>query len=408
LQKYSPAKKNSIRTAKLKRLESVDEAFSVKFAFHPALRSREAERRYVRSLTKIILLCSCTKDVVNAPSAQLFFVEVLSTNVLLPVIEMLSMPDRIYEIIIRLTYDDSDAILDESALRELIDLEVKRMQLIKSPTASSDCVERRTCATIPDTVERGTAAVQVETGSKGQSEDGEGTHTNILSQPACDPLTKLPSSEATDSSQIAAKADGVSGGATGEATERSIVTAKSLNSDSDTLKGKDKLLILKSDKNMESGDGGPRNINRASWDGSSISTSITAKPESPANTAPTTKSSSSSSAPSSSSVPKPVKNKSSSPTPLPDSETKSSSGFSLHTMSEVMERFKNKSRSVSPDMKQSSQDSEKSVESQCDGETQRSSVSERNSSKGGNTYGDIVSTGLPSVNVKPKLQVSLV
>ena len=122
---------HSVKT-KLKRLESVDEAFQSKFKFHPALKSTDAERQYLRSVTKIILLCSCSHDVVSAHSVQLFLIEILTMNVLLPVVEMLSSPDRLYEIFIRLTYDDNNVMLNENTIKELIGAEVKRMQLKKA------------------------------------------------------------------------------------------------------------------------------------------------------------------------------------------------------------------------------------------------------------------------------------
>ncbi|KAK7488948.1 hypothetical protein BaRGS_00019752 [Batillaria attramentaria] len=111
-----------------RRLESIDEAFHSKFHYHRALDSADAEKEYLRSVTKTILLCACTKDVISASSAQIFFVEVLSVNVLLPLAEMLSTPDRLYEILIRLTYYNEDVMLNDDVLKQLIEAEVENVR----------------------------------------------------------------------------------------------------------------------------------------------------------------------------------------------------------------------------------------------------------------------------------------
>ncbi|XP_076457272.1 uncharacterized protein LOC143291305 [Babylonia areolata] len=134
--KWPPNIQVGARTT-LKKLESVDKAFPLNFQFHPALKNKEAEKQYLRSLTKVILLCSCSRDVVSAQSAQLFFIEVLSMNVLLPVMETLSTPDQLYELLIKLTYND-DAIVNDDTIKELIDVEVKRMQLKNAGKVGTD------------------------------------------------------------------------------------------------------------------------------------------------------------------------------------------------------------------------------------------------------------------------------
>lgn len=194
----SPLKTQPNARTQLKRLESVDEAFQSKFQFHPALKSKAAEKQYLRSLTKIILLCSCSRDVVSAHSAQLFLIEILSVNVLLPVVEMLSSPDRLYEIFIRLTYDDDDVMLNEDMIRELIDAEVKRMQLTKASTIQPNLAALVT-QTVADSPENDvhTCADKTESSqNSGQcAADDAGDHNSQSD-------SSLKSSEATTSSEI--------------------------------------------------------------------------------------------------------------------------------------------------------------------------------------------------------------
>ncbi|KAK7091845.1 uncharacterized protein [Littorina saxatilis] len=168
---------------KLKKLESVDEAFHAKFKFHPALKSKDAEKRYLRSLTKMILLCSCSRDVVSAQSAQLFFIEILSVNLLLPVMEMLSTPDRLYEILIRLTYSDDDVMLNENTIKELIDLEVKRMQLQSAAVQTQPDTDSPVSQTIAKSLE---LQLQAGTHTEGWNQtDGEKGQSSQSSGP-CD------------------------------------------------------------------------------------------------------------------------------------------------------------------------------------------------------------------------------
>lgn len=106
----------------------VEEVFQEKFQLHYALESAESERQYLRAVTKVILMGTCAPDVTSTKSTVIFLTEVLSMNVVLPVMEMLSTPDRLYELLIRLTYNGDNVILSDDVMRQLIDDEVSKVK----------------------------------------------------------------------------------------------------------------------------------------------------------------------------------------------------------------------------------------------------------------------------------------
>ena len=146
-------------------------------------------------------------------------------NVLMPVVEMLSSPDRLYEIFIRLTYDDNNVMLNENTIKELIGAEVKRMQLKKaSSQPGSTPFMTQTIAHIAENKDACGACVD-QTGSSHHTHqvfsDGAGD--------SCQSQSSIKSSEITTSSkdlhQISKACDVSTSGANTPDESRNPVTA---------------------------------------------------------------------------------------------------------------------------------------------------------------------------------------
>ena len=93
----------------IQRHSSVDKAFESLSAFHCALESEKLEQEYLKGVVSLFVVCTCNSQVITGVCARTLLVDILSQNIVLPVIQMMSDPDWLMNIIIRITsYEEKE------------------------------------------------------------------------------------------------------------------------------------------------------------------------------------------------------------------------------------------------------------------------------------------------------------
>ncbi|GFS08788.1 sorting nexin-19 [Elysia marginata] len=121
----------------LKRHSSVDEAFKSLSTFHCALDSEHLEQEYLKGVMSLFVVCTCNSQVIKGVCARTLLVDILAQNILLPLIQMISEPDWLANIIIRITsYEEektesSDVFTLDGAIASSYCEEVQNVTLIE-------------------------------------------------------------------------------------------------------------------------------------------------------------------------------------------------------------------------------------------------------------------------------------
>ncbi|KAK3089975.1 hypothetical protein FSP39_008133 [Pinctada imbricata] len=89
-----------------KKIASIEEAFEMKFSYHSAVWGIEYECNYVKSLTHLLVSRLLENHVKGCKTTKLLLVEILSSNVLIPLIELLSNADFLHESMIIILSDE--------------------------------------------------------------------------------------------------------------------------------------------------------------------------------------------------------------------------------------------------------------------------------------------------------------
>lgn len=110
-----------------RRINSVEDAFEIKFTYHSAVWGAENEIIYFRSVVQILLSQLLSDHLHLCDSSYLLLVEILTCNIFLPVIELLSDSDFLYECIIKILSDEemSFSFEDEEGTGNQIDTNVE-------------------------------------------------------------------------------------------------------------------------------------------------------------------------------------------------------------------------------------------------------------------------------------------
>ncbi|CAH1774884.1 unnamed protein product [Owenia fusiformis] len=94
--------------AQNKKLKSIIHAFESKYKFHIALVDRENEIDYIRSIVQMIFTILLPHDLQSCTAGRKLLEEILTCNVMLPLVEMLSQPDELNQIVIKILSDDKE------------------------------------------------------------------------------------------------------------------------------------------------------------------------------------------------------------------------------------------------------------------------------------------------------------
>ncbi|XP_060080443.1 sorting nexin-19-like [Ylistrum balloti] len=113
-----------------RRINSVEEAFEIKFSYHSAVWGVENEIMYFRSVVQILLSQLLPGHLGICNTSYLLFVEIFTCNIFLPVIERLSDSDFLYECIIRILSDEKICSLEDNETSEsLVDENLESNQM---------------------------------------------------------------------------------------------------------------------------------------------------------------------------------------------------------------------------------------------------------------------------------------
>ncbi|XP_033742273.1 uncharacterized protein LOC117328815 [Pecten maximus] len=118
-----------------RRINSVEDAFEIKFSYHTAVWGAENEIIYFRSVVQILLSQLLSGHLLVCNTSYLLFVEIFTCNIFLPVIELLSDSDFLYECIIKVLSDEKIcSVEDNEILESLLDknLESAKMAAYKN------------------------------------------------------------------------------------------------------------------------------------------------------------------------------------------------------------------------------------------------------------------------------------
>ena len=88
------------------KIHSVEDAYEKNYTYHKAVWDEENEITYIRSLVHILLSQLLSDHLQTCVTSQQLLVEILSCNVLLPVLDLLATPDFLHESIISILSDD--------------------------------------------------------------------------------------------------------------------------------------------------------------------------------------------------------------------------------------------------------------------------------------------------------------
>ncbi|RUS86484.1 hypothetical protein EGW08_005734, partial [Elysia chlorotica] len=109
------------------RHSSVDEAFKSLSSFHYALDSERLEQDYVKGVMSVIVVCACNSQVIKGVCARTLLVDILSQNIMLPLVAMISDPLWLMKIIIRITsYEEEQT---ESGVHNEFDIKVDEVEI---------------------------------------------------------------------------------------------------------------------------------------------------------------------------------------------------------------------------------------------------------------------------------------
>ena len=93
--------------SKVKRYDSVEEAFQDSNKFHAALENEEVELKYLKEIMTVITFALLQKEITDGPCSRNLLIEVLTNKLLYPIMQMVSEPDWLHKVIIKLTsYDE--------------------------------------------------------------------------------------------------------------------------------------------------------------------------------------------------------------------------------------------------------------------------------------------------------------
>ena len=116
------------------RHSSIDEAFESLSSFHCALDSEQAEQEYLKGVMSLFVVCACNSQVIKGVCARTLLVDILSQNIMLPLVKMMCDPVWLMKIVIRVTsyeekkaessfHNEVDPHLDEAQNTSLIEKE---------------------------------------------------------------------------------------------------------------------------------------------------------------------------------------------------------------------------------------------------------------------------------------------
>ena len=151
--KTQPRRRKSLRGSPAKvghlavrQISSIEEAYEIKFSYHTAIWGAENEQNYVKSVTQLLLTRLLGTQVESCKTARTLLVEILSCNVLMPLVELLSNSDFLHESMVRVLSDetpievpfDSDDEREEEVLGSIVDEHSKLHVHSEALTLSSD------------------------------------------------------------------------------------------------------------------------------------------------------------------------------------------------------------------------------------------------------------------------------
>ncbi|XP_069125106.1 sorting nexin-19-like [Argopecten irradians] len=113
-----------------RRINSVEDAFEIKFSYHTAVWGDENEIIYFRSVVQILLSQLLSGHLHVCNTSYLLFVEIFTCNIFLPVIELLSDSDFLYECIIKILSDEEVGSVEDHDISEILldrNLEISKM-----------------------------------------------------------------------------------------------------------------------------------------------------------------------------------------------------------------------------------------------------------------------------------------
>ncbi|GFO46174.1 sorting nexin-19 [Plakobranchus ocellatus] len=94
--------------ATIKRHISIDEAFESLIPFHCALESEQLEMEYLKGVMSVFVVCTCSSNVIKGVGSRTLLVDILSNNIMLPLMQMMSKPDWLMEMVIRVTSPEEE------------------------------------------------------------------------------------------------------------------------------------------------------------------------------------------------------------------------------------------------------------------------------------------------------------
>ncbi|OWF45493.1 sorting nexin-19-like [Mizuhopecten yessoensis] len=126
-----------------RRINSVEDAFEIKFSYHSAVWGVENEIIYFRSIVQILLSQLLSDHLHLCNTSYLLFVEIFTCNIFLPVIELLSDSDFLYECIINILSDEkvSCFVNDNEISESLLDRNLESAKVAAYQNAVQEDVE---------------------------------------------------------------------------------------------------------------------------------------------------------------------------------------------------------------------------------------------------------------------------
>ncbi|KAH9489742.1 hypothetical protein Btru_057117 [Bulinus truncatus] len=103
---------------KIKRFKSVEEAFGSLETSHCALQSETSELKYVRGIVSLLLISVADSHLLQGICVKTLLIEILTNKIFLPVIDLISDPVWLMELLIYLTSDEKITCTDAAKLSE--------------------------------------------------------------------------------------------------------------------------------------------------------------------------------------------------------------------------------------------------------------------------------------------------
>ncbi|XP_059158195.1 sorting nexin-19-like [Physella acuta] len=95
-----------VQNDRFKRHSSIDDAFETVASVHNALESEKHELNYLKGVVSVLVLSVFSEQIVEGPCVRTLLVEILAANIMLPIMQLLSNPDWLMEVIIQITSDE--------------------------------------------------------------------------------------------------------------------------------------------------------------------------------------------------------------------------------------------------------------------------------------------------------------